>query len=319
MLGHTVTDDEEQAKDSLGLKPTPMTGGTDIWAQFGANSFHIRAAFKSSFGLKVKHPTMNSEVYKSLFNIEGRERVEQVVAKEVLAGIKRKPRTVKGETTTMVYMSEEDEKSQNPLTLDESRDARAAAVNIPHDVMAKLDLFVRLSLELDKAAKDLHKVAAIQPGVEFTSLKVFEDLQGRADTSRKEKDESDPAKLTELKNASEAEKKYCEQRIAELKPKQQALPQEIEELKEVNKRLDLAIKSKLENDEEEDAALDLLQRRTNRTKIQEKDGELMALDATIEQVETGLKRLIEQIKGYEAAISAGGTLSHSTKMQKTKL
>jgi hypothetical protein len=312
-----MAEDEEPAKDSLGVVPTPMTGGVDSWRQFGTNAAHVRAAFKSSFGIKVHHSTMNSELYNSLFSIEGRMRIEQVVEKEKAVGITRFTKITRGEATTMVYMSMDDEKNKRAAqTLDESREARAAAVNISADVMAKLDTFVRLSMELDKVAKDLHKVTATQPGVVFQSLQVFEDLQTRADTRKKEKDESDPIKLTELKNASEIEKRYCEQRLDELQPKQQALPKEIEKLKEVNRRLDLAIKTKLASDQEEEAANDLLMRRANRTKIQDKVSELAALDATIDQVQKDLVQLTAQIKEYETAMATGGATP--AKRQKMK-
>ena len=187
---------------------------------------------------------------------------------------------------------------------------------VHHSVLRKIDDCYKSNEQCKKAYTELQeeKCEHLPSG-----FKIFGDLEKRATKYKAQKEENDIGKLEDLTRSAKSEKTFLEGKVAELGKRKKDLSDELDHLRQQLKdKSAAAAAAAASNDDDDDditnMALLMVEKRSLRDKISQKEAELGTLKEALAQYQTDEKELAKRITEYEGKI--GG--QPAGKKQKTK-
>ena len=171
--------------DALGVLPEQLNGGTTANRQLMAHIGPIRAVIASKLGVKLDHMRISNKMWNVLKELEAEDRINAVKKLEKEKNIYRdiskgnfvvsnspqitapilpfcamrqtlRDAPLRAVLTMQVYMSKEAKNAGDSKTLEETLEDRAARIDIPKEVLAKIDACWRLEKQYKIACTQLH-------------------------------------------------------------------------------------------------------------------------------------------------------------------
>ena len=257
--------------DALGVLPESLNGGTTANRQLMAHIGPIRAVIASKLGVKLEHMRISNKMWNVLKELEAEDRINAVKKmekeKDIYRDISRgnfvvsnsppnnspilpsscamrqtlRDLPLRAVLTMQVYMSKEARNAGDSRTLEETLEDRAARIEIPKEVLAKIDACWQLEEQYKIACTQLHEdsdavtLVADEDGEDksvtapaFTALSERAKMKKQQDQEEKAAmQDADKIKIEQLLKSEEAELSLLEDKLDEQRRRKTSIDDEL--------------------------------------------------------------------------------------------
>lgn len=268
---NNMNTDAKIKTDALGVLPEPLNGGTTANRQLMAHIGPIRAVIASKLGVKLDHMRISNKMWNVLKELEAEDRINAVKKmekeKDIYRDISRgnfvvsnsppnnspilpsscamrqtlRDLPLRAVLTMQVYMSKEARNAGDSRTLDETLEDRAARIEIPKEVLAKIDACWQLEEQYKIACTQLHEdsdavtLVADEDGEDksvtapaFTALSERAKMKKQQDQEEKAAmQDADKIKIEQLLKSEEAELSLLEDKLDEQRRRKTSIDAEL--------------------------------------------------------------------------------------------
>ncbi|EOD29721.1 hypothetical protein EMIHUDRAFT_113625 [Emiliania huxleyi CCMP1516] len=324
---NNMNTDAKIKTDALGVLPEPLNGGTTANRQLMAHIGPIRAAIASKLGVKLDHMRISNKMWNVLKELEAEDRINAVKKMEKEKDIHRE--ISRGKFVVFMSTGARAAGMFAAKTLEETLEDRAARIEIPEEVLAKIDACWQLEEQYKTACTQLHEdsdavtLVADEDGEDksvtapaFTALLERAKMKKQQDQEEKAAmQDADKIKIEQLLKSEEAELSLLEDKLDEQRRRKTSIDAELAKEKDQRDTLEkeavalARVVLKSEGQEARDKDLRKL-RVKNLEAINEKEEEATKLEDSIEQYKKEkAKREVKIAKYRSKIVSAPRTLT----------